>query len=247
MESLTTVLREFEGCRFFVRGETFDVAAKDVVIKALGQTWDGHRLDHVPPEWKGRASDTTPGGVQEITTLSEQGLYFLLARSDSPRALPFQKKVAELVTTLRQTGKVELRPQSFEEKALEVFMVFQAKIADQAKQLAEAAPKIAFADHFEVAAGNLCLRDAAKQLGHHPKAWSGDLCSAGYLYRGTDGVLRPYSKWIDSGYFQYTSRVVDGHIRQQTLVTPAGMTYFAERDRRLACAERPTLVIEARP
>jgi prophage antirepressor-like protein len=33
----------------------------------------------------------TPGGVQELAVLSEQGLYFFVARSDKPKAVPFQK------------------------------------------------------------------------------------------------------------------------------------------------------------
>jgi hypothetical protein len=47
----------------------------------------------------------TPGGVQEILCLSEHGLYFFLARSDKPAALPFQKWIAgEVLPRIRRTG-----------------------------------------------------------------------------------------------------------------------------------------------
>lgn len=36
----------------------------------------------VPEEWKGRNPITTLGGKQEMLTISEQGLYFFLGRSD---------------------------------------------------------------------------------------------------------------------------------------------------------------------
>jgi prophage antirepressor-like protein len=51
-------------------------------------------VQHVPDEWKGRYPIPTPGGEQEMICLSEPGLYFFLARSDKPVALPFQKWIA---------------------------------------------------------------------------------------------------------------------------------------------------------
>ena len=40
-----------------------------------------------------------------MTTLSEQGLYFFLGRSDKPKALPYQKWLAgEVVPAIRKHG-----------------------------------------------------------------------------------------------------------------------------------------------
>ena len=50
-----------------------------------------------------------------MLTLSEQGLYFFVARSDKPRALPFQKWLAgEVLPSLRRTGRYSL-PEAGEE------------------------------------------------------------------------------------------------------------------------------------
>ncbi|MBR8188796.1 hypothetical protein KDW82_06945 [Burkholderia vietnamiensis] len=47
----------------------------------------------------------TPGGVQRVNCLSEQGVYFFLTRSDKPKALPMQKWIAgEVLPSLRKTG-----------------------------------------------------------------------------------------------------------------------------------------------
>jgi phage antirepressor YoqD-like protein len=44
-----------------------------------------------------------------MVVLTEQGLYFFLARSDKPLALPFQKWIAgEVIPTLRRTGEYSL-------------------------------------------------------------------------------------------------------------------------------------------
>lgn len=59
---------------------------KDVAL-ALGYARDSNptRLFRsVPEEWKGVKRFHTPGGGQDMLTLSEQGLYFFLGRSDKP-------------------------------------------------------------------------------------------------------------------------------------------------------------------
>lgn len=79
--------------------------AKDVA-EALDYTWNGNaRIAHIPSEWRGVTSVVTPYGTQQMAILSEHGLYFFLNRSDKPKALPFQKKVAgEILPQIRKTG-----------------------------------------------------------------------------------------------------------------------------------------------
>ena len=68
--------------------------AKDVAER-LGVLWNGATsIAHVPEEWRGVLTVNTPSGRQSAITLSEQGLYFFLGRSDKPQALPFQKWIA---------------------------------------------------------------------------------------------------------------------------------------------------------
>lgn len=92
------------------RGEPWFVG-KDVAL-ALDYRWNGAVcFDHVPGEWKGVRTILTPGGDQSMLTLSEQGLYFFLGRSDKPKALPFQKWLAgEVLPAIRKTGKYEKQP-----------------------------------------------------------------------------------------------------------------------------------------
>lgn len=79
--------------------------AKDLA-EALGYTWNGSsRVAHIPDEWKGVTSVVTPGGLQDITILSEQGVYFFLCRSDKTKAIPMQKWIAgEVLPAIRKTG-----------------------------------------------------------------------------------------------------------------------------------------------
>lgn len=75
-------------------GEPWFVA-KDVAL-ALGYPENSVRqlnnlFQSVPKEWKGLNPIMTRGGEQQMLTISEQGLYFFVARSDKPAALPFQR------------------------------------------------------------------------------------------------------------------------------------------------------------
>lgn len=86
------------------------VVAKDVA-ETLGYKWHHMLLDKIPEEWKRGKRFTTVRGDKELSVLSEQGLYFFLARSDKPKALPFQKWIAgEVLPTLRKTGNYSLKP-----------------------------------------------------------------------------------------------------------------------------------------
>jgi prophage antirepressor-like protein/phage antirepressor YoqD-like protein len=62
-------------------------------------------FSHVPEEWKGSNPITTLGGPQQMLTVNEPGLNFFLGRSDKPKALPYQMKVAgEIMPSIRKFG-----------------------------------------------------------------------------------------------------------------------------------------------
>ena len=54
---------------------------------------------------KGTHKMCTPGGVQDMTVISEPGLYTLLMRSNKPEAKPFRRWVThEVLPSIRKTG-----------------------------------------------------------------------------------------------------------------------------------------------
>lgn len=84
--------------------------AKDVCDVLEYKTWQVNIISHIPDEWKGVNRINTLGGNQEVSILSESGLYFFLARSDKPKALPFQKWIAgEVVPSIRKTGSYSVK------------------------------------------------------------------------------------------------------------------------------------------
>jgi prophage antirepressor-like protein len=98
-EALVRVLTAKNGDLFFV--------AKDIFrsLDYADASNPARLAAHVPEEWRGVKQIHTPGGTQEMHCLAEQGLYFFLARSDKPKAFPFQKWLAgEVLPAIRRTG-----------------------------------------------------------------------------------------------------------------------------------------------
>ncbi|MDR1510798.1 MAG: hypothetical protein LBS53_14325, partial [Synergistaceae bacterium] len=68
-----------QGRIVIVDGEPWFIA-KDVAA-GIGASWNGETsIKHVPEEWRGVLSVYTPSSNQEMWALTEQGLYFYLAR-----------------------------------------------------------------------------------------------------------------------------------------------------------------------
>lgn len=98
--------------RFVGTAETPEWVGRDVVAvlypDADPRNYSNY-LSKVASEWKGHKQIMTPGGRQELVTVYEPGLYCLIARSESPMAVRFQKWVyEEVLPSIRKTGSYSL-------------------------------------------------------------------------------------------------------------------------------------------
>ncbi len=157
-------------------------------------------ITNVPMEWKGIKPIDTPGGEQEMLCLSEQGLYFFLARSDKPSALPFQKWIAgDVIPSIRRTGSYS-REISRKELAM---LVIQAE-EEKEKLLIEnksMKPKVEF---FDAVTGS----KSAIDIGSVAKVLNFRNIGRNTLFRFlrdhkvlmSDNI--PYQEYIDRNYFR---------------------------------------------
>jgi anti-repressor protein len=145
----------------------------------------------------------TLGGQQQMTALSESGLYSLILRSDKKEAKRFRKWVtSEVLPSLRKTGRYEVAtsppspfpiPQTLPE-ALRL-------AADLAEQNAILAPKAQIADRIAVSEGYVTLTVAAKILKVRPREFSRWLQAHRWLYKRPGQTnLIPYQEKIQAGY-----------------------------------------------
>lgn len=187
------------------------------------------------------------GRSQEMTIISESGLYNVILRSDKPEAKPFRKWVTAVVLpSIRKNGgyiagQEELSPQELMAKAL---LVAQKTLTDRDARIKELTaqnqimqPKAEYFD--ELVARNLLtnFRETAKELGIKEKDFIGWLLDHRYVYRDQKNKLMPYAA-KNNGLFE----VKEGKGRHndwtgtQTLITPKDRETF-----RLLCKEPPVL------
>jgi prophage antirepressor-like protein len=82
------------------------------VAAVLGIKWDAHNLDNYDEDEKGRVTIYTPGGNQELLTVTEPGLYRLVFTSRKPEAKEFRRWVFhEILPSIRKTGSYSVQLQ----------------------------------------------------------------------------------------------------------------------------------------
>lgn len=233
-----------------VDGEPFWVA-KDVA-EALGYSWQKNLTNHVPGEWKGINRINTPGGIQEMLTLSEQGLYFFLGRSDKPAALPMQKWIAgEVLPSIRKTGSYGVTPFRAPKNMLEALEFAAetekqrmalacrveeqgAEIQAQGAEIQELKPKALGMDLlYDDSDGSHSLMAAAKALKIAPRRFTGMLDGLGWIFRKVQGARwNAKQERINAGYLKHDLVSIthrNGSIthENQVKVTNKGMAKLA--------------------
>ena len=234
---------EHEGQPWFV--------AKDI-LKALGYAEDynpSRALQAVPEEWKGVQPIHTPGGMQEMLTLSESGLYFFLARSDKPKALPFQKWLAgDVVPSIRKTGgymltKADDTPESIMARAVLVAQETIERLKNRTAELEEDVqrmkPKELFADSVSASESSILVGQLAALLKQNGVNIGQNrlferLRNDGFLIKFGERRNCPTQRALEMGLFELKERTVnnpDGSVRITliTKVTGKGQLYFVNR------------------
>lgn len=145
-----------------VDGEPWFVAAD--VARTLGYRMASDMTRRLDSEDRGTRSVRTPSGQQDMTVISEAGLYAAILGSQIPGAREFKRWVThEVLPALRQHGRYEVAPLDELEVARRYVLALEAKNAAEAK-VAELAPKAEAHDAFESADGTYSFEQVAKML-----------------------------------------------------------------------------------
>ena len=220
-------------------GEPWFVAAD--VCRALDV--DKTQTRRLDDDEKGMCSIHTPGGQQEVSIISEPGLYVLALGSRKPEAKAFKRWVThEVITSIRRTGGYIAGAESMtpEELMAKALTVAQKTLADREARLSVLTvenqimqPKAEYFD--ELVDRNLLtnFRETAKQLNVPPKKFVQFLLDKKYVYRDKRGKLMPYED-KNKGLFEVKEQFNEKTqwAGTQTLVTPKGRETF-----RLLCLQ----------
>ena len=228
-------------------GEPWFVASD--IAKALGYDITPHMTRRLDDDEKGIRLVDTPGGVQQMTVITEAGLYAAILGSKVEGAQRFKRWVThEVLPSIRKhggymAGQERMTPEQMlaaSMRWLESRIREQEEtISRQAGQLEEQRPKVLFADAVSASDGTCLIGELAKML-----------TQAGYVigqnrlfvrlredgYLGKTGQNRnvPLQRWVEQGLFRIKETAVthaDGHvtINRMTKVTGRGQTYFLRK------------------
>lgn len=199
----------------------------------------------VPEEWKGVKPIHTPYGTQEMVTISEQGLYFFLARSDKEKAAPFQRWLAgDVVPSVRKHGAY-MTPETIQRTLSDPDFIIglatrlkeeQQKAASLEARVRETAPKVLFADAVSVSQSEILVGDLAKILKQNgidigQKRLFERLRVEGFLMKSGMSWNLPTQRAMDLGLFRVQEKAIskpDGSVllSRTTRVTGKGQVYF---------------------
>nr|DAQ10332.1 MAG TPA: KilAC domain protein [Caudoviricetes sp.] len=198
---------------------------------------------------KGVHTMHTPSGNQEMTIISEAGLYSLILRSRKPEAKAFKRWVThEVLPSIRKHG-MYATPATIDDMLdnpdimINALMRLKEERAARAKAEAEIeanAPKVLFADAVASAKTDILIGDLAKILrGNGVDTGQRRLFEwmreNGYLIRQKGSSWNmPTQRAMDMGLFRVKETTVthaDGHttIHRTTKVTGRGQTYFVNK------------------
>ena len=224
--------------------ETWFVA-KDIAEVLEYSYWQHNLISAVPEEWKGIKKINTPGGEQSMSCLTEQGVYFFLARSDKKKAIPFQRWLAgDVVPSVRRNGAY-MTPETIQKTLLDPDFIIglatrlkeeQRKAAFLEATVRESEPKVLFADAVSVSQSEILIGDLAKILKQNgidigQKRLFERLRNEGFLMKSGMSWNLPTQRAMDLGLFRVQEKAIskpDGSVllSRTTRVTGKGQLYF---------------------
>ena len=105
------------------------------------------------------------GRQQNATFITEPQLYFVLMRSDKPKARPFRQWVVnEVLPQIRKTGSYSHQAPKNMVEALELALEQARQIAELNNKIEENKPKVAFADSVASSTDTISVGQMAKLI-----------------------------------------------------------------------------------
>lgn len=201
--------REGVDLRVIVIGNEPWFVASDVA-RTLGYSATAAMTRSLDSDERGVQSLHTPSGMQDMTIISEPGLYSAIMRSTRVEAIAFKRWIRhEVLPAIRKTGSYAVDtqralPHDFASALRELLAEVEAHDETRA-QLAEVQPRADAWNAIASADGDYSVGDAAKILARRgiptgPPRLFNQLEEIRWIYRGGDGKWRPYAERVEKGF-----------------------------------------------
>lgn len=208
---------------------------------------------HVDSEDVAKCDTPTNGGIQQLTYVSESGMYSLVIGSKLESAKKFKHWItSEVLPSIRKTGSYSVASLSRKQLAQMVIEAEEenerlmlenkeqwAVIEQQGEKIREDKPKVAFADAVLSSPDSILIGELAKILCQRGYK-TGEvrlyeqLRQGGYLCSFGSDRNMPKQRYQEMGLFEIAKGTRSGsggvqHVTRTTKVTPKGVSYFINK------------------
>lgn len=216
-----------------LHGEPWFIAADAADI--LGYSAPSAMVRTLDPDEKGVQTVHTLGGDQQVSMITEPGLYSAILRSRVEGAKAFKRWVThEVLPSIRRTGPASTHrpPQTFAE-ALRLAADQAERLETQQAEIHALEPRAAAADALVAVTGDYSLRGAAQVLSrdHGIDTGQNRLLKSLRELLWIDSHGTPYQRVIDAGWLTARIQTYDHPrtgeptlARPQIRITPHGIT-----------------------
>lgn len=204
------------------------------VARVLGYRMASDFTRRLDEEEKGTHPVRTPGGVQDVTVITESGLYVAVIGSQIDGARDFRRWITrEVLPSIRRTGSYGVAaapalPQTYAEALRELLASVERNGELEAKVEADA-PKVEAYDQLMDADGYYSMESAAKMCGLGRNTFYKRLREAGVIQPGSTLPYQRYMHHFVLTASSWTDRDGNVHPTQTTRVKPSGLPFVRER------------------
>ena len=218
-------------------GQPWFVAAD--VCRALEIGNNRMAVERLDPDEKDVSSIDTPGGMQEMSIITEAGLYSLILGSRKPEAKAFKRWIThEVIPAIRRHGMYatdqliadpDLAIAAFTalKEEREARRLLEERTAVQSQQIAELTPKASYYDLVLNCRDLLSVSQIAKDYGKSARWLNEKLRELGVQYKQGD-VWLLYQKYAKNGY---TSTKTHEYLATDGMNHAKVHTYFTQKGR----------------
>lgn len=174
-------------------------------------------------EEKGLVSTDTPGGIQQVSAITEDGLYEVIMQSRKPIAKEFKKGIKQMLREMRQygfTASEHTLDELISNPDLLIGLATELKVERARAELAESrvalasetirkqAPKVIYHDEVLISQSTYTTTTIAKELGMGAPSLHKELNRRGIMYK-IDGHWVLYHQYQGKGYTKTRTATYD--------------------------------------
>lgn len=214
-----------------VDGEPWFVLAD--LAKVLGIAAPGRLASRLDEGVRQAHTLQTAGGPQNLTIVSEAGMYEVVIRSDKPEAVAFRRWItSEVLPSIRKTGGYGQAGLTREQLLARAVLESQEVIAEKDATIAELSPKADAFEAFMNADGTYSVGRVAKMLGMSQNKLFAELRNHGVLIAKGHMHNTPYQKYMHHFKvtpYSYERRDDTIGCSYTTTVQPSGVEFIRRK------------------